>query len=364
MGCLKGFITFILSFLFFITLTVFSVDFMLQGTALNADFISNQVDKVPVSSIARDIAEGQIGKELPQDAVFLKEVSYDIIAKQEPWIKTQLKSAINSGYGYFLGDTNTFSITVSLSELKTNLTGTLWPEAKVYLNQQLAGKSVDEISSYLQNIILQIPTNMLPPELSTLTIVERNEYIEQYLRDAAGVASKAGYPTLDAYYKNLGDQYVTQYLNEFVRDIPDAYTIDQSTINSDTMHAFQQIKQDIGYFQTYYYWLILAMIVLVALIFLINWNLKASTRWLGIDLIIFGAIDLVGIILIRTLPWMDWTSSITKTQIPTSLSTWVQGFVNDITAVAIPLTIGILVVGVISLVVSFIIPKRKKEVIL
>ena len=103
MGCLKSFATFILSFLFFITLTVFSVAFMLHGTVLSHDFVSNQVDKMPISAIARDVAEDQIGNELPQEAEFLKEVAYNVIEKQEPWIKTQLKAAINTGYDYFLG---------------------------------------------------------------------------------------------------------------------------------------------------------------------------------------------------------------------------------------------------------------------
>ena len=360
MGCLKGFVTFILSFIFFIGLAVFSVAFMLHGTVLSYDFVSNQVDKVPISAIARDLAENQIGQELPQQAEFLKEVAYNVIEKQEPWIKTQLKAAMNTGYDYFLGKSDTLSIIVPLSELKLNLKDSLRQETRDYLQQELAGKSDAEISSYLQDIIRQIPQDILPPDLLALSPVERNQYTEQYLRDFAGVAPKAGYPALDAHYKSLGDQYINQYLNDFVNEVPDSYTIDESSIDSGVMHALQQAKQYVDYFQTYYTWLIVALLVLVMLIFLVNMSIKAPARALGINLLIFGIIDLVGIILARTLPIMQWISE--RVTISPALNTWIEGLIYDVTAVALPLTIGILVVGVILLVVSIVIPSKKKEV--
>jgi hypothetical protein len=361
MGCLRGLATGILGFLFFLTLAVFSIAFMLHGTVLSYDFVSAQVDKVPISSIARNIAEDQIGNELPQEAEFLKEVAYNVIEKQEPWIKTQLKDAIDTGYDYFLGKTDTLSITVPLSELKTNLKDSTRQEFNSYLNEQLTGKSDAEISRYLQDIIRQFPQDILPPELYNLPPDERDKYIEQYLRDAAGVAPKAGYPTLDPSYKSVTNQYIDQYINDFINEIPNSYTIDESSINSATMHTFQDIRRGIGEFQKYYTWLIVALVVLAALIFMVNWSIKAPARTLGIELLIIGVIDVVGIILVRTLPMMQWASDIVKVDIPASLSTWIEGLVSDVSMVALPLTIGILVVGVILLVVSFIVPSKEKE---
>jgi membrane-associated HD superfamily phosphohydrolase len=359
MGCLKSFLTFVLSFIFFIGLSVFSVAFMLHGTVLSYDFVSNQVDKVPISAIARDVTEDQIGKELPQEEEFLKEVAYNVIEEQEPWIKTQLKAAINTGYDYFLGRSDYLTITIPLSELKVNLKESLWQGTKDYLQQELTGKTDAEISSYLQDIIRQIPQDILPPDLLALSPGERNEYIEQYLRDFAGVAPKAGYPALDAHYKSLGDQYLNQYLDDFVNEIPNSFTIDESSIDSGTMHGLQQVRQYVDYFQTYYTWLIVALLVLVMLIFLVNMSIKAPARALGIDLLIFGIIDLVGIILLRTLPITQWVSE--RVTISPALNTWISGLIYDVTAVALPLTIGILVVGVILLVVSIVIPSKKKE---
>ncbi|MHB8105247.1 MAG: hypothetical protein ACYDG5_06885, partial [Dehalococcoidales bacterium] len=207
MGFFKGFITAILGIIFFIILTVFGVAFMVHGTALSADFVSTQVDKIPISAIARDITKDQLSSELPQGSEFLKEVAYNVVEEQETWIKTQLKAAVNTGYDYFLGKNNTLSITISLTELKANLTGSFWQAYKGYLQEQLIGKSDAEISAYIQDLIRQFPQDILPPELSTLPPDVRNLYIEQYLRDAAAVAPKVGTPPLDPYYQNVATQY-------------------------------------------------------------------------------------------------------------------------------------------------------------
>ena len=318
---------------------------------------------MPISSIARDVTEDQIGKELPQGSEFLMEVAYNIIERQEPWIKTQLKNAINIGYDYFLSKTNSLSITIPLSELKTSLKNSFWAELESYLQGQLAGKSDAEISSYLQNIIQQFPQDMLPDELSTIPTSERNLYIEQYFREIAGVPPKSGAPLIDPYYKDLADQYANDFIDSFVSDIPNAYTIDESSIGSDTMSVFRDIRTYIGYFQTYFYWLIALLIVLAALIFLVNWSIKVPARALGIELLVIGIIDLVGIFLQRMLPLTKWISDMGKFEIPTSLNTWIQGLINDVTAVALPLAIAILVIGIALLVLSIVLPSRRKEVL-
>jgi hypothetical protein len=293
----------------------------------------------------------------------MTEVAYNVISAQEPWIKTQLKAAVNTTYDYFLNKTNTFSVTINLADLKTSLVNSFWQEYTTYLGAQLAGKSDVQITAYLQDIIRQIPQDILPPNLLLLPPSERNDYVEQYLRSMAGVAPKPGAPLIDPFTASSVNQYVNNYIVDYVNDIPNSFTIDESDIGSDTLHSFQDIRRGIGYFQTYYIWLIVALVVLVILIFLVNWDFKIAARVLGIELLIIGVIDLIGIILMRTLPWMDWGSSILHTDIPASLSTWMQGLINDVTAVALPLAIGIMVAGIALLVASFIIPAKEKEVL-
>lgn len=362
MGFLKGLATVIFCIILFVALIGFNVAFLVNSTALSNNFVTGEVDNMPISSIARDIVEDQIGDQLPENADFLKEVAYRVIEKQEPWIKTQLQNAINTGYDYLYGTTDPLVITVPMTELKTDLVNTLWPEAKDYLNEELAGKSDAEISDYLQDIVSQIPPDILPPELVVLPEAERNKYIEQYLRDAAGVPPKSGYPVLDPDTKTEIDQTINQYISDFVNEIPDSYTVDESTIGVDAMHSIQEAKRGVGYFQTWYPWLIVLLFVLAGIIFLVNWGVKTPMRAIGIVLLIVGVIDVIGIFLVRGLPIVQWVSDASSTNISTALQDWIRVVVNDVTGVLLPLAIGLLVGGVVLIVVSIVIPKHIKTV--
>jgi hypothetical protein len=194
MGVLRSLATSVLSFILFLTLAVFSIAFMLKGTVLNYDFVSDQVDKVPIADIAHDFGDEIITNQLTQDMPFVKDVALNVIEKKEPWIKEQLKAAMDSGYDYLLGETDTLYIVIPLSELKMDLQSTLWDEARAYLQQELAGKSETEVSRYLQDIIRQIPYDLMPPELAALPQEIRNLAIEQYLRDFAGQNPVIGLP--------------------------------------------------------------------------------------------------------------------------------------------------------------------------
>ena len=361
MNFLKGLGISILSFLLFLALTVFSIAFMLHGTILSSDFVLAQVDKIPISDIAGDVSDEFIGGQLSEKMPFVKDVALNVVKKQEPWIKKEIKAAVTTGYDYFLGKTDEFNIVIPLSELKVNLKTTLWDDTKLYIKEQTAGKSEAEISSYLQDIIRQIPDELLPSGLYSLPGYERDTYIEQYLRDFSDLSPLAGVPTLDPSLERQAKQYFDEYLEDFINEVPDTYTIDESKVGLNGMDTLQKVRTGVGYFQTYYPWMIVLMIVLAALIFLISRNIKTTARALGTNLFIFGVLDLIGVILMKSLPITDWASKIIKQEIPASLNTWVSGLISDVSSVALPLSIGILAAGVVLLVVSFVIPKKEKE---
>ncbi|MBN1692710.1 MAG: hypothetical protein JW845_04050 [Dehalococcoidales bacterium] len=357
MGVLRSLAVSILSFILFLTLAVFSIAFMLKGTVLNYDFVSDQVDKVPITDIARDFGDEVISSELTQDMPFVKDVALNVVEKQEPWIKDQLKDAIDSGYNYLLGETDTLYIVIPLSELKTDLQSTVPDEARAYLQQELVGKSEPEISSYLQDIVRQIPRDSMPPDLAALPRDMQDLAIEQYLRNFAGLNPVAGLPPeITASVEDSAGEYFDEFLEDFIDEIPETYTIDESTLGSETMDALSTARTAVGYFQTYYPWMIVLMIVLAALIFVTNMNIRATARALGINLCIFGGLDLIGIIVVKTIqPFHFITDAF---DIPDTLSTWAEGMANDVTSVALPLAIGLLAAGVVLLVVSFIIKPK------
>lgn len=357
MKFLKGLGTVVCSFLFFLALSIFSVAFMLHSTALSADFVKKQVNKIDISSVAHDIAEKQIGKELPADAAILKEVAYNVISEQEPWIKQQLTNGVDTTYDFFLGKSSTLVIMVPLVDLKTSLTADLWDASKKYLQQQLSGMNDSQVSSYLQDFMKQIPEDILPPELASLSPDLRNIAIEEYLREFSGQKSLVNVPPeVSGLIDTQVKQYFDAYLAEFTGQIPDSYTV---PIDSNTMDSFFTIRKYIGYFQAGYYWLIAFMVVMAGLIFLINRDAKVTTRALGIDLLVFGVLDVAGSIIVKSISPMKFVQD--TSQIPVSVQNIITNVYKDVASIALTFSIGILAAGVVLLLVSFFVPTRRAE---
>jgi len=94
-----------LSFLLFLTLIIFSITFVINGTVLNPKFITKEIDSIDVSSIAIDFME----EEFEDDPDFpdeLRTALYDTIEEAEPVIKSALNEAILSIGNYMRGKTD------------------------------------------------------------------------------------------------------------------------------------------------------------------------------------------------------------------------------------------------------------------
>lgn len=290
MKVLKGFGLVILSLLLFLSLSVFGIVFMLKSTLLNPNFVTAEVDKIDISALAKELTEKQIGEQLPEEALFLKEVIYDVIDDQEPWLKEQVNTAIHSGYDYFLGKSERLNIVIALEPLKTSLRDSLWQTFNEHLPPELSG----------------LPKDQLKP-------------------------------------------YFDQYYQEFAKQIPDKFTVDESSLPPEAMAQVGLARQYIGYFQTGYYALIGFMSLLVLGIILINRNVRSTTRSLGIDLLIYGALEYAGVYFAR-----NYAPMMLPYDIPSSLQTLVAGLPGDLLAPLQTFSLGILIGGVVLLIVSFV----------
>jgi hypothetical protein len=236
MKFLKGLAISLLSFILFLSLGVFGTVYMLNNTLLNPDFVSAQVDKIPVSSLVREMTEGQIGGQLPSEVGFLEEAMYDAIAENEPWLKEQVNAGIYSFYDFLLGESERLSVIISLEPLKESLRDSLR-------------------QAFMQNI---------PPELSILPPAQLEQYFDEYYQ-------------------------------QFSAQIPSEFTVDESQIPPEIMAQLMQARQYIGYAQTYYYPLIGFMVLLVILIILLHRSVKGATRGLGITFLIYGILEFAGV---------------------------------------------------------------------
>jgi hypothetical protein len=219
-----------------------------------------------------------------------------------------------------------------------------------------------ELNDYVANIAAQIPQDTYPAELLMLPGAIRDQIVSLYIKDLAGRAQFN--PAAFGLSANTLDEVkntVQRYLNSYIDEIPDSYAIDESAIGPDGMNTLQDVRTYIGYFKIGYVWLFVIVLVMAGLIFLINWSdIKTSMRSLGIDLIIFGVLDLAGILVLRSLSPIRSIPG--YNDVPVYLQNWIEGVISDITGIMMVFSIVVLVTGAVLLTVSFFVRGRERVV--
>ena len=216
MKFLKGFALFILGTLLFLSLSIFGPAFMLNQTFLNPDFVTSQVNKLDITSLAEDILSQQVPSEEEELAA---EALRETIADLEPWLKEQTAGAVNSFYDYLEGRSQSLSLVVSLEPVKESL------------------------RENMREVFLQSP----PPELAGLSPAELEPYFNEYYQ-------------------------------QFSQEIPSTFELDESSIPPEVMATLGQAKQYVGYFNLGYTALIGLILLLILLIILVHHQVRGSTR--------------------------------------------------------------------------------------
>ncbi len=232
MKILKGLALGLLSLLLFLSLSIFGLAFMLNNTILNPDFVISELDKLDVTSLARDLVSEQI----PREIEFPVEVLDDTIADLEPWIREQVSNGVYSGYDYLLGRSQSLSLVISLEPMKEPLRDNLW------------------------EAFLHSP----PPELAMIPQAEQ-------------------------------EQYFNQFYQQFSEQIPSTFEFNQDSLSPEVQAQLEQARQYIAYFQLGYKLLIGFMLLLILGIVLINRQVRGATRKLGTIFVTYGAFEYAGI---------------------------------------------------------------------
>lgn len=358
MTAMKGLGTAILSFLLFLSLTVFGIAFMLNSTLLNPDFMAEQVDKIDVSDLAREFAEEQIVKQIPDEVDFLVDVIYDVIDEEEPWIKEQIDTAIYAGYDFILGDTDSLNIYIPLEAKKEELRESFWQASTESVSQWLPVLVESELGSYLARYIdyfaSDIPEQYLPPELVDASADLLSEYLSNYLTEKAIEAVEENPPVVTGLLESVVRPYFDEYYNDIMEQLPSALEVNRSNIDDDVWENLLLARKYVNYFKTSYYFLIAFMVLMVVGIFLINRNIRDSTRSLGISLLVYGVLEFAGVYVARHFLPTDISFLFPDAGIPDSLQTWLSGFYVDLLAPLLILSIIVMVVGALLIVVSIV----------
>jgi hypothetical protein len=359
MNALKRAGTGVLSFLLLISLSVFGSMFLIHNTLLDPDFVTAQVDKVDMTALAHDLADDLISERLPQEAEFLKEAIYEVIADQEPWLKEQLRNAVSPSYNFLLGKSDRLEINIPLDELKVNVRDSLWQTLQTFLAHNASsipqGLLMPYIDEHYEEIIPLIPPQYLPPGMVGLTGQELKHYLDTHYDEVTDTLQTAFLlPGISGLILEKIQPYFDRYYSDFVADFPGTQSITENDIPADTMDDLQLARKSIGYFYIGYYALMAFMILLVAGIILINRNIKEITRALGIVFLIFGVAEFAGALFLRYFDFIRFIPDL-----PSSLRDWLPGVIKDSLLPLQWFSLCILILGA-ALIAVFIVYKPRK----
>ncbi|MBN1176237.1 MAG: hypothetical protein JXA51_01015 [Dehalococcoidales bacterium] len=361
MNVLKGLGTAILSLLLFLCLSVFSIAFLLQSTVLNPDFVVKQVDRIDVSEIADEFAGDLFSEDLPGEAQFLRAAVFDIIDDQEPWLKEQFRYVINTFYDYLLSETDTLEITIDLAAVREGLKESIWESLTEQAADWLPDVVTHELSPYVEEhydeYVQLIPDEYVPPGIADLPEEQLMGFLDLYLQDIGQeIEQQDLVPEITGLLEVLLKPYYDDYADEFLEIVPSEIEWNEDNIPADVMDQLLTAREYIGYFQAGFYWLIFIMVVLAGLIFLVNWNVRNACRALGIDLIVFGALDLIGVIIARVNSPLGMISDV-----PATFESWLTALYNDVLSIMMWFSIGVLIIGIALLVVSIVVKPKSAE---
>ena len=294
MKFLKGLVLTLLSFLLFLSLSIFGFAFTLNNTILNPDFVISELDKLDVTSLARDLVSEQIAPQIPPEAGFMVEVLDETIVELDPWIREELSNAIYSGYDYFLGKSQSLNLVISLEPVKETLRDNAW------------------------EALLESP----PPELAMVP-------------------------------QTMWEQYFDQFYEEFAGQIPSTFEFNESSLPPEVIAPLEQVRQAISYSQLSYNVLIGFMLLLILGIILINRQVRGATRELGTIFLTFGAFEYAGIFVAKHFAGPQ----LAQLPIPSQLQAWLPQLLGDFLAPLEMFSLGLLIGGVVLLIVSFVYPR-------
>ena len=310
MQFLKGLAISLLSFLLFLSLSVFSLVFMLNQTVLNPEFVASHINKLDLPSIARETGvidqisqsvgqqiSQQAGQQIPQAEEIIAQVLDDTLLENEPWIKEQVNKAIYTFYDYILGKSQSLNLTISIMPIK------------------------DSLAANLKEAVLESPPPQLalaPPEMRELLV--------------SGLV-----------------QGITQ-------SMPASLDFNESMFPTEVLSTLEQARPYIGYAQTAYPILIGFMAFLALCIILIYRQVKGATRSLGGTLLAYGVLGYAGIFASQYF----LGTQIGALGLPPTMQGWLPQFLNSLWAPIQTFSIAVAVAGLVLVIVSIVYPKKQE----
>lgn len=281
MKAVKVIFAVILGIILLVTLVGFGLMHTVNSTVFNADFMAKQIQNLDMSDLAGEIIGEQIIQSLPPEAAFAGDAIGEVLVEIEPWIDQQADVLIHRIYGYMLGETDSYAVTVPLAELKTIL---------------------------LAKIEVIVPDAI--PGFASLPPAQQAQLLEQMKQ-------------------------------EFTGSFPADLVIDESLLGAEFTATIEQAREYLSYSRMGYWGMIGLIAVLSLIIILIFRTVRGAARTLGIVALLFGLLELGLYFGAQTfaLPLLP------VSELPASMGGWALGLVEAVIGTVLVTGISSAVVG-------------------
>jgi len=391
MKFLRGLGLTLLSLLLFLSLSIFGLAFLLNNTVLSPKFITSELDRLDVSSLAEEVISQQIlEEEFPEE---LRTVLADIIPKVEPLVKEQVSAATYSIFDYLLGKRESPDLAQTLHNtlLSSDFIVSIVDELDIaslageIVSEQFAGEMPEEMefmTEYLDDVIVELEpwikeqigvvadpvVGYLLGESQSLNVVIPMEPAMEIVRDSLREALLESPP---AEFADLPPSLLAQqfdaFFQEFSEGMPSTFELDESLLGTELRTeiaealaeaevGLEQGREVIGYFQLGYKLLIGFIVLLILGIVLIHRRVKGASRGLGITFLTYGVIWYAGTFVAKYFAG----TQMAQLDVPHFLGGWLPQLVDNFLAPLEMFSLGLLIGGVVLIVVSFVYPRWRQ----
>ncbi len=371
----------LLAILLFISLFIFGPMFTLKQTTLNPRFITAEVNKLEMASLAVDLIDQQTPSIISHE---LSDALSSLVTKIEPQVKDELSKIINSIYGFILDKRENPELTSALrnSFLSTNFISKVINEldtaslVKPVLQQQLSNLIPKQMSyltaalepgieSVLHDVepLIKQQLNAAVDPIAEYLIGTRNSFtiaiptepiVDKLSQTLLQTILSSSLPELAGFSQQMITSVFNSVFTQFSNAIPEVIEFDQTLIGknvpaqiaifvSEAEDGLREVKEYVGYIQTGYIVLIILIIAFIAGIVFLSREVKRSTRVLGITILSSGFLELAALLISRGIASEQLGSAISN--MPLQLQIWLKQLLSSFTTPLLYLSIGLIVVG-------------------
>jgi hypothetical protein len=207
-------------------------------------------------------------------------------------------------------------------------------------------------------IVKQAFLRQLPPELATATPAQIDQAYDIYWASA-----QSSIPTnFDLDSTTLGEDF-TQSIDDALNSAQDELTSARGSINEasiDMEEGLNEARPYIRMFQMAYWGLIVLILLVIGGIILIHRSVRGATRDLGINFLVYGGLNLIGVLILKiTIGRPEFIQRFIEGDIPDSVWNVISPVIQRLTQPIFIFTLACTIIGVALLVVSFVYPKRE-----